>query len=153
MRVEVRPTCPWVDDNELGVTEVTPGTHGDGFVSNEVAEETLRALVRRLTAGESLTAVDAHGGATRAHLGSRGATRQKRGIHRKETRVSELVSIVEVVGEVVGEEDDDDEYDDDEYTTTRRRTGSCMRGAETQSKRTVQTRLRMIVFSFGSVVV
>ncbi len=114
MRGEVRPTCPWVDDNELGVTEVTPGTHGDGFVSNEVAEETLRALVRRLTAGESLTAVDAHGGATRAHLGSRGATRQKRGIHRKETRVSELVSIVEVVGEVVGEEEDDDEYDDDD---------------------------------------
>ena len=111
MRVKLRPACPWADDDELGVKEVMPDAPGDVSVSNEVAEAGLRELARRVMAGESL-AVDAHdvpscASTTTTHLGSRGETRRKRGGRRKETRVSELVSIVEVVGE---DEDQDDPF-------------------------------------------
>jgi len=110
MRVGLRPACPWSDEDELGVKEVTLDTQTDEYVSNEVAEESLRELARRVVAGESLATVDADGGIT-TNLGSLG---EKRGVRRKETRVSELVSIVEIVGE---DEDEDQDQDEDEGKT------------------------------------
>ena len=101
MRVEL--PCPWADDDELGVEDVTRDAQAS--VSGEAADEVLRELTRRVTGGESLATVDTNPGS--------------RGGRRNETRVSELVSIVEIFDEVIdGDEDEDKKENENKDETT-----------------------------------
>ena len=83
----LRPDCPWIADDELGVKDVSQDT--DASVSREEAEDGMRELARRVTGGEPLATFS----------GGHHDAREKTGERKKETRVSELVSIIEVIDE------------------------------------------------------